>query len=211
MHLIKHFLLFFCFTFLYSESYPYRDISCPIIKLDEGANIYIITPMRTGSTLIFNIIKYLFEDKRVEINKGRVKKRHAPINNYTHKEIIFTCIRNPLSILASLKNVGLEMSIIDPIKSHELTRKNCGKLVVFKYEEFQNNNFEYIFNILESNLNIQICKKEKDFIEKNFNLLKMKEIQNRYNKFSKHDRITHIHGNHINNSDYRKVFSKEEQ
>ena len=108
-------LCFFClFLTKCFCSYPYRDIRRPIIKLYDNSQIFSLSTRRSGSTLIYNILNYLFEDKSYLYNHRNRKYRIRVKKSYKLKTntfipgqtvYIFQTIREPLNILASAKKV----------------------------------------------------------------------------------------------------------
>ena len=192
---------------LFSESrYPYRDIRKPIIQLPQGVTVYISTPARTGSTLLWNIMTYLFEDRAVNAKNSRVKKTHE-FTQKTKKNLIFTSIRDPLDIYASLLNMykfthsQLKAQGYCPMVYNDAD-------ITFVYEKLANNQFEYIFDILEQKIEVSIPVEEKKKIIKYFNTDSVKKITKRLpNKSKGSNTIWHpvllFHKTHINNSDWR--------
>ncbi|MCH9621208.1 MAG: hypothetical protein S4CHLAM20_06260 [Chlamydiia bacterium] len=194
--------------------YPYRDIKNPPISLDEDIAIIQLGPMRSGTTIIYNILKYLFEDECVNVHSfGKVTKMHIledlPYHVFKKKKMIVCCtFRDPMNVIASVKRAGLNhKKVTDRAKSLNNSYFNIKKIINFKYESFENDQFEYVFNKLENELNIKISTETRNEIQTHFSKNRMKEICSRYSNFGGYDKITGFHGSHINNSDWRNTFN----
>ncbi|MCH9621209.1 MAG: hypothetical protein S4CHLAM20_06270 [Chlamydiia bacterium] len=218
---MKNFCIFICSLSLFaSEPYPYRDIKNPPIKLPDDIIIFHLSGGRTGSTLIFNVLTYLFEDNvksNVHDFNARVIKRHCPLEagrskTFKKKRIIITTShREPLNMVASEENTGKRVIFLrDTIALLDHTNLKIIKKIPFKYELFQNDQFDHIFETLEAALDLTIPEYAKANARKFFSIKEMKKIASRYKNFSQYDdQITNIHGKHIYGSDWRKDLSLE--
>ena len=153
------------------------------------------SPIRSGSTLIYNILKF--------INNNKINKVHNIHKSYLNKNIIIT-YRNPLdSIISSIQRYGqninndtiliatkewLKNGGYDLIDNYQFLKENK---IMLKYENFYNN-FDYIFNKLNINDN---SIKTKISNELNINSVKLKI--NKFSSFSQYNKNTHFHGKHI--------------
>lgn len=209
------FLLSTCFCHC---DYPYRNIHEPIIQLDNDIQVIQIAGPRTGSTLIFNVLNYLFEDKNYDWESAgemRVRKKHSFHRwsrlNKKHLYLIQT-IRDPLNIIVSqyLKDKTVKLRTYDPMSMiHRIKKLNrhTFKHLVLRYEDFDHDNFTYIFTKLEEFFHVTIPAKEKNKIQEMFCLKAMKKISDKQGDFSSIDPYTQVHGNHINHSDFSTFFS----
>jgi hypothetical protein len=210
----KNFLLFLLYCWIGAEEliYPYREIHTPLFSLAPEVSIIVSSPPRTGSTLVYNILQYLFEDRSCEFsNQGkRVKKTHTlrPLlkeNRSLDQTYIFCPLRDPLSQFSSLLRVGKIPN--DDLQKHF---KHCLKesfyfLRHFRtfphfsfliYETFEAD-FSPIFNAIEKEFSIQIKEKERELIRIFFSKEALSSIAKSMNTFEEADPITGIHGLHI--------------
>lgn len=184
-------------------------------------HIYQLSPARTGSTLIYNILMFLFKDTEnfsknsySNDNSSKVSKHDSfSCIKVNDKNIYFITVRNPYEAIYSTACVSLEFinyqrslypediiryvaqyfSIIE--LSQHLQKNNC-KVVLLKYEDF-NDNFDYILKIIENSFDINICDKDKNLIYEYFSKDKVLEFIEKYSSFREYDEVTHFHGNHI--------------
>ena len=133
------------------------------------SEINIISPPRTGSTLIYNIIKFLFPECKINkthkiFNYNPTKFNHNPNIFY-----IFT-IRHPYNSVISdllIYDLAIDNNIIKNAANNYMD--HGGKIVIdninyilnepdiitLVYEKFINN-FDYIFQIIENKFKIKI-------------------------------------------------------
>jgi len=201
-------LFFLASALLYSEEYPYRDIHTPPFVLDQGVRIVVSSPPRTGSTLVYNILQYLFEDRSCvfsDVGK-RVQKMHTlrPLFKEDLKHVhLFCTMRNPLTQFSSLLRLGKTSETRSCFKRclkenfhffrHSRRFPHFSFLVYETFEE----NFSPIFAAIEREFSIQIGKEERMRIEKHFSKESLSAIADSMETFEESDPITGIHGMHI--------------
>lgn len=219
-------LVFLNLNVLHSDYvYPYREISKPPHSLPNNMRIFQCSPARTGSTLIYNILQYLFEDKlEYHLAEKKVAKAHEidSLKDSLDDVYIVSTIRNPLDALASrLYSIAppigskiikfnrntLEINIekvIAQYKKHYAFFQNSPKnrTLVLKYELFADN-YNYIYSELENFFHITLTDESKRSMNKYFNRKSIKKISSKYNSFKGFDPYLGIHGNHINNVDWK--------
>ena len=168
--------------------------------------------IRSGSTLIYNILKELFPDYTII-------KTHAHSRNWKEiflKKIPLVCTyRDPLDIICSsikryeklgtrevideqikeLKQNGFD----DFIKLEKIPRFVDKNKLNLKYENFYNN-FDYIFKELEDFFNIQISSNLRSKIERKLSIEEVKEKTRKFKTFEEYDINSHWHGKHISNN-----------
>lgn len=170
-------------------------------------HIIIYSPIRTGSTLIFNVVRSID-------NNFTIDKTHGPIRSLeklgrglqNSDKCIFT-FRNPYDSIVSLFQCHKK----------EKTKENLDKFITefnwslmclkhyknnnflwLKYENFKNN-YQYIFDKIENYLDIKINKNKKLEIIEEFSISGVKEKIKNYKNFWDFDKKTELHGNHISN------------
>lgn len=155
-----------------------------------------ISPIRSGSTLVYNILKELFPNIQIDKDHNFLNS-----NNYTH---VIATIRHPFdSIISSVKCFGKEINDENILKFTDDYLNNGGNememmddLIILKYEEFYKD-YNIIYDKLELCFNIQIPKEQRNYINNKYNINKVIEITKQYKDFYEYDKNTHFHGNHI--------------
>lgn len=171
------------------------------------------SPIRSGSTLVFNIIKNIFL---------KTQKKHN--FNYENNILYFISIRHPYnSIISSalryneeLNKNNIEKHINEYLKfggkvlaDENLNRDN---IVLFYYEKFIDD-INYIFNIIENKLNINLSINLKNKLIEELDINSIIKYSEKYNGFKEYDKNNHIHGNHISKykgkTDYKELLNEE--
>lgn len=177
-----------------------------------------ISPHRTGSTLVYNILRYLFEDGRNLHSSGFNNKKHKVIKSHVtyhfnfDREIYFVTVRNPEESFYSWCRAHSISENDKKFTSHIEEDIECWKeidsllqkkkeVVVLRYEEFIKDT-NIIFDAIEKAFNINIDKTDKDFLTKTLSKENVLAFSKQISSFSKADPCTNIHGKHIQeNSD----------
>lgn len=189
-------------------------------------NIIIFSPPRTGSTMVYNIIKLLF--KGINIIKTHEDFGDNSINKYLNdNNLIILTLRNPYnSIISSILAYNKELSqnsirgsyynyllyggnfIINNFKNMD----NKNNFIFLIYEKFVDN-IDYIFQILENKLKFKITQENKIKIYNEVKINTVKKKIQKFKHFDEYDKETHYHGNHISTYngklDYKNILSKE--
>ncbi len=171
------------------------------------------SPIRSGSTLVFNIIKNIFL---------KTQKNHS--FNYQNNILYFISIRHPYnSIISSALRYNEELNKNNIEKYINEYLKNGGKvlanenlnrdnIILFYYEEFVDD-INYIFNIIENKFDINLSIKLKNRLIEELNINNITKISEKYKDFNEYDKNTHIHGNHISKykgkTDYKELLNEE--
>ena len=178
--------------------------------------IVVLTPPRSGSTLVYNIATYLFEDHLPSIHyskNSRVIKLHnsAAISTPPRtKLLILTTIRNPTDIAKSMRRVGLQLSHydLDPMSKW----KGDALILTIAYEKLVQKGPTYLLEKIENALDVIISTEEKEKIETFFSINAMLSIQKKFKTFAEYDPVTGIHGKHISTDEVEiELFEKETQ
>lgn len=165
-------------------------------------NIVQFSPGRSGSTLVWNILKELFENENIH-KCHRIK--------YDVNQKIVSTVRDPRDILASRLLIGnneinevIIKKNLDEMKRYgfdDLIKiKNKSNVLILKYELFYNN-YDYIFDELEQFFGITISLEKRNEIKQKFEIKEVMKISSKLGSFKKYDKDTHIHGKHI--SEYK--------
>ena len=177
--------------------YPLRiidNLDPPIIQF---------SPIRSGSTLIYNMVRLLLPNKRIY---KRHKLEEIPSKS---KKYVIT-YRNPIDCLASsMKRFNLEVNDknikyhLDQIKVNGLDDLisvfEMDEYLKLKYEQFYSN-FDYAFDALEEyfELRFEAELREKIYIE--YSTDKVISKTSSMKDFSEYDKKNFFHGNHVSSS-----------
>ncbi len=168
----------------------------------KGYNkICLFTPRRTGSTLVYNVLRFLFEKgDREKI----VKKTHSLKKDKRNVAYVFT-MRNPVDACFSFYRAkGKETQKIAPLIHDQMQCwETLGKLiekkrktVLLKYEEFVND-IDFLFAQLEKEFSIKIDEKDKALLRNALSKENVLKNIAQFNDFKQLDKKHHFHGNHI--------------
>lgn len=175
-------------------------------------------PIRSGSTLVYNILRETYP-------LNSVLKRHKITNSKCNQYKTVVTYRNPLDSLASSfkkDNVLItEKNIL--IKIEELKNNGLNDLVTIfenrsilklKYEDFYND-INMIFDRLEIYFDKPISRGHREKIIKKYDIKNVLLLTKGYKDFSQYDKISHFHGNHISESkgkpnSFEQLFNKTE-
>lgn len=181
------------------------------------------SPVRSGSTLLYNILKMLFVDSVV------YKAHHMEDpdkNNISH---IMTTFRHPYDCVISLTQINTTDPTFEDYKKNVSIYLKAGgnnlfdnfqkvlthkKFVWFKYEDFVDD-FDYIFDKIQRGCDIEISDEKKQEISEKLNIEKVNKYIQRFKDFSEYDRNNHFHGKHISKDKgavnrYRKYLTEDQ-
>lgn len=161
------------------------------------------SPPRTGSTLLWNIL-------RVCLPSVQVVKQHtltAYQKCFLNRSKIVSSVRNPLDAVASSiqrydrypsrKEVEHQIAQFKQNGIWDvLWAKRNSRALVLKYEDFVND-YNFIYDKLELFLGVRILQEHKDYIATEFSIDAVKRKSEKLKKFTNEDKDTHIHGQHI--------------
>jgi len=177
--------------------------------------IFQFSPIRTGSTLVYNILKQIFNVPIIKEHKYSNRKNVYYITTIRHpyNSIISSIMRYNEEInkktLEKAINEYLEYGGLYLITNEFI---NNNKILILKYEDFNNNNI-YIINKLCEFFHFKIKKEYAEKIINNFSKDIVLDKISGFKDFNEYCEDTHLHGNHINkykgNTDYKKILSPE--
>lgn len=203
--------------------------------LHNYSYIIVCTPYRTGSTLLFNVLRFLFEKESYLSKKADfvfpgknldknyiVHKAHTYPSNL-NSTFVISSIRNPFDACISRykfyrnKNVSkkhfFNMEIKDYVHDYINQLKELEKfsyynknLYVFKYEEF-NNDLDFLLIELEKIFSISIDNKDKKTIKNLFSKENMNANSEKHCKFFTYDKQSLLFQNHVDTNFY--VYEQE--
>jgi hypothetical protein len=188
-----------------TKQYPLKDYT----------GIYLLSPARTGSTVVFNILRFLFESEENKSKPG-YKNFNCLVNKthhlYTAEEdylYVFT-IRNPIDATFSHyrikrgegnENIGklvykLASAQISLWRNLEKLLSLGRKVIILRYEDFVNN-IDFVFDTLEDELSFSIAKPDKVLLRKALSKENVLYNIRHFESFEDYDRIHGFHGKHI--------------
>ena len=185
-------------------------------------NIVQYSLPRTGSTVIRRLLYSLFPE-------SEAPSQHPPLKHDSRDSLIVSSCRHPLDILVSYIRVhtceqGYELGGIDEnLLAHHAERikklhywyfedldHHRSHILQLKYEKFWNN-YDYIFDNLETFFSIEIDNNKRHDIAQKCGIENSRKIQARLKDFSCVDEKTSLHGNHIATPEpfgYKKVLTR---
>jgi len=166
----------------------------------KNKNIIIqFSPPRSGSTLVYNILRELFP-------KRTIKKRHS----YKPRDSVWPTVvtyRHPLDCIASHiqchenaatdeeleKQIAFfnEIGILDVPKIG-----NRENVLMLKYEDFVSD-FNFIYDNLELFFGIDISRESRNALTSRYQIKAVENLIRDKSSFSEHDPVTKLHGKHI--------------
>jgi hypothetical protein len=162
-------------------------------------HILQFSPPRSGSTLVYNILREVFPRYKVE-------KCHT-LNSRNLASPIVATYRNPVDIVASLLLVS-NCSVTDANIREQcillntqgiwdlLTIRNRSNLLLLRYEDFVDD-FDVLFNGIENHFQIGIPHEKRKRLSTKYSRKSVQAIAERYDDFSQYDSKTQFHGRHI--------------
>lgn len=195
------------------------------MKITEILKLYLpwrqtiiqMSPVRSGSTLVWNLLKHTFPN-------AHIVKHHTCGWFFNYLKIVAT-VRHPFDCIASIhKANGWEPSLESVERGATrflqngaeaiVSLKDRPDVLVLRYEEFVNN-FEVIFEAFESFFGVEIDTHKREQLVDQFGIESVKKITQEQGTFKSWDKETLFHGNHISeyngSSGYGVEFFSEEQ
>ena len=182
-----------------------------------GRKIIQFSPQRSGSTLVFNILKDLFPTRYVD-------KKHS----YTFKDKNFptvTTYRHPYDCIGSLilkdqvqptnQIIEEKISLFRKDGWNDLINQFDSPNILFlRYEDFCND-MNFLLNSIESYFNINIEKDKRIKLMRKYEIKNIKNNLKKFKNFNEYDKQTHFHGNHISKflgspNYYKKLFNENQ-
>jgi len=173
------------------------------------------SPIRSGSTLVFNILRFL--------GKNSNKEHYKYIFENDNKYIV--TVRHPYnSIISSIMRYDNEINIknIKFTLTHYLEQGgnhianedlNTSNHCILIYEKFYND-LDYILDKFESFFNEKYSDDIRNEIKIKFSIENIKHITEKYKTFAEYDPLTHWHGKHISRyngqTDFSNLLNEEE-
>jgi hypothetical protein len=172
-----------------------------------GRNIIQFSPIRSGSTLVFNILRELFPTRNIQ--KTHAYRKFKSSKDRREFPIVVT-YRHPLDCIASsiqrynllptdsvIKQQVNEFNRNGGSDILEIKRTQVMEnILMLRYEDFSGN-IDVILSELESFFKISISTSKRKLIHEKYRIESIEKIVQEKICFSEYDPVTHWHGNHI--------------
>jgi hypothetical protein len=161
------------------------------------------SPPRTGSTLLWNILRHAVPQRRV-LKTHSLKAKY--LKEYNNVKIIIS-VRDPVdSISSSIQRYGqvpTDDLVVDHIKRFErygilqvMEVKDYSNVTILRYEDFAFD-WAYLFESLENSLGCVINQDVQRFCVSNYRLERVAQKAKALGDFGNIDSKDQIHGKHI--------------
>ena len=186
-----------------------------------------VSPIRSGSTLIANLLRGIFPESEVAISKRHSISEHIPskLDLYVYRRPFVCTCRYPLDVLAShlirYDREPTKEMIEAAITKFESTGGNDLKMVLnrpnvllMKYEDFYGD-FEYIFDSFEDFFKIQIEREKRNKLTEEFSIASVEKKVESLSSPDQFDEKTSFRGKHISKfkgmpGHYRYFFTEDQ-
>lgn len=222
-------LVFFLFAlspcfgdFLDLEILPYSRTQC--YSTTPYDHIIIYSAPRTGSSLVYNVFRYLFENEKDLAlphdpfqMEGKVHKTHdrKNIKKFQKKKTLcIVPIRDPIAAsISKFRTLDTRPQNIQKWCRSQISKQgkylqkietlqNSGyHVLILKYEEIVNN-FDALFNAIEKELSFSIADVDKEKIRLGYNKTNITKQLASLSSFQEALPLSGFHGNHISFKDY---------
>lgn len=222
----------FLLNFSHCEAYSseYLDIeTLPIhrtkkYEADGFKKIIIFSAPRTGSSLTYNIFRFIFEeDSKLfshhnDFSQDRLvlkTHKHDALNEVKEKDVLYIfTIRNPLE--ACISNARICPRVIkdqqafakELLNRHKRAILLCNQLQLqgrkvawLKYEEFSKD-LDILFRFIESYFQISIVNEDRQLMAEGYSKENISLATQHLSNFNEYLPISGFHGLHIHSGDY---------
>ena len=226
------FYLFLVFLSFIQPLHPYEPINIetlPILRTHQYpikpySNIIISSAHRTGSTLIYNVARFLFENPQNICNSDwDHNKKNLVLKTHNLSNLVFLNNKNPLYLIpirnpitATISNYRIQLIPPQDLESFvremfflqarhllfiEDLQKNNKNFLVIKYENF-NDNLDYLFDLIEKRLLISINNIDRKNIKLGLSKKSVSSSTNHFASFEEFLPSSRFHGKHVAQQDY---------
>jgi len=182
-------------------------------SLKEFDKIILCTVPRTGSTLIYRILKELYKDMVIE-------KGHSFEKYFDHNGPFVLTYRDPIDVFCSFwridsilgnwqenvisdwevvricARVVFEFKRFNVFVQKQVVLKNNPNLLFLKYEDFWDD-YDVIYDKLSSFFDIKITPRRRKELTNKCSIKSVLEIQKNFDDFLDVDEKSGIHGDHV--------------
>ncbi len=182
-----------------------------LVHLFPNRHVIQFSPIRTGSTLVYNILRECLPDKKIT-------KAHTYCRHFSRLKVVAT-MRHPFDSIASIlqtqnqapseEHIRAAVTVYKRNGGSDLIKvKNNTNVMLLKYEEFVNN-FEPIFSGVERLFNLNIPAEKRSELTKKYSIEGARKITAIYGNTGKWDPVTQLHGRHISKFEGRPSYHKD--
>lgn len=169
--------------------------------------VYLYSLSRSGSTLLWQVLRYLLPDHRIN------KRHHPPAEVLAEEQVpVIVTLRDPRDRVASLyrkmrtgtvalTNRKLLNRLLENNQLHfkeldQYLKAHWSDCLVLPYSSFYEN-FDWLLDQLAAYLHITVTAEQRQYVRDNFNVNKNLEVASTMKSFHDINYETFIHGNHI--------------
>ena len=182
--------------------------------------IFIGGPIRSGTTLVFNIINEIIEN--LNLNIEVIKGHRWDIEHQNKNSLYIVCCRNPYDSMISFLEIydlpyninNFKKACIEIEKGVKWALDNISEtnFLFLNYNKFTNN-YTYIFDFFEKKTDIKVTLELYNKIFHKFNINNVKKSISKFKSFQEYDTKNHFHGKHISkfngNTKYKNILDSE--
>lgn len=169
------------------------------------------SPIRSGSTLLFNLLSELYP-------KASIEKQHTYGWYFNHLKVI-SSVRHPFDCVGSIVQAHKEEPTMKAVEwtterflnngGYDITKvKDRENVRVLRYESFVND-YDVIFDTLEEFMGLHVDPVTRETIKAKFSRDGVRKIMAEKKNFFEWDDKTLIHGDHISARDGQSGYGKE--
>lgn len=173
---------------------------------------------RSGSTVIFNIVNYLYGGLVLPQKHNYFSDGPGLKTIVTYRDFRDSCVsqwrafygnfdeeedKKNISNLMLQKHVADQLNTINFLDKFKADYDSDQRDVLFlRYEDFfsdieQDLNFDFLFHKFEKFLEINISTEQRTFIQKEFCFKNQKNKSKKFKNFHEYNQETHLHGHHL--------------
>lgn len=177
-------------------------------------NIIQFSPIRSGSTLIFNIIKKLgFNPEKKHVINFRNDCKYVITLRHPYNSIASHFLRYKKDTFSSDINSGISEYLENGGSIIAEANIDSENILLLKYEDFFLDMVPSI-NLIAKFLSVDINASLSKLIANDLNIDNIKKKTKSFKDFSEYDTKTQWHGNHVSEykglTNYNKLFKKEQ-
>jgi|GEM_PF-2622004 len=171
---------------LRTQQYPLHDVE----------RVVVFSPYRCGSTLVYNLLRTLFENGETS-QKNLVVKSHYKWD-LLEGALVIAPVRHPIDAGVSRYRVMRRKNfdeIVSAYVEHLKLIEEVGASVVW-YEDFVDD-FDHLFDVIETVFSITIVADDRELLRSELARDRVKKYTEKWASFAQYDPETHWHGCHI--------------
>ena len=190
----------------------------------KGTTIIQFGHPRSGTTLVYNLLKDIFPNRFVETRHYYRKKDRKfptvvtyrnPLDAITSQLLVYQrsekkgLLKDQEKLIITRETLDSIIKIFEKNGIWEVIKiQNNQNVLMLKYEDFVND-FDIIFNAVENFCNTKINADTRSILKNRYNIKSVEKISNKMNSYSEIDSKTLFHGDHIGKNKGQPNFYKQ--